>query len=482
MSQYHQKNDLDVFKQERLNQNNVGFFSNLLEQKAKQENLASLKLFLQALLKKENFLADYVQFVKTTQTTEYLSDFMRNYVDLLTTRLEDKDAFLLAECFFYAFLFLADKCRLAEHIFISVLADFVESFGFGLADNLLEVCIRKGFRKLEERLRFIYLYYSDDEQLSKLLVQKDSWSSFTLLYMFLMNGNCPRARYLKFELLRTMMQNEEANNPAKLAGKGLTPELLLYGLLKEEQTQGTLGSKRNRAPPEQQSILERSLKELLRRPGSKDFIEGLFGVYQGLSEYKKCNPGKIEFEFIRDTLLELSALIQSNRDRTTLSAIQELKVILALFCNFLTDFAQQTLQETALIDMVYDNLLDLINTENSFTKYIGVSVFTNLLLKHIKKKVNDNGNKNHPLHLIKVCLKGLDSEPEKGLFMFKPINIWPQITAAVNRLIEESMGDEKRRITRIQEYLRRVEEEFSANKNGNNEMNNEVWKFLKKLP
>ena len=97
MAQYNQKNDLDVFKQERLNQNNVGFFSNILEQKAKQENLSNLKLFLQALLKKENFLADYIQFIKSTQTAEYLSDFMKNYVDLLTTRLEDKDAFLLAE-------------------------------------------------------------------------------------------------------------------------------------------------------------------------------------------------------------------------------------------------------------------------------------------------------------------------------------------------------------------------------------------------
>ena len=424
-----------------------------------------------------------MQFVKNTQTTEFLSDFMRNYVDLLTTRLEDKDAFLLAECFFYAFIFLADKCRLAEHIFVTVLADFVESFGFGIADNLLEVCLRKGFKKLEERLRFLYLFYSDDEQMAKLLSSKDSWSSFTLLYMFLMNVNCPRARYLKFEYLRNMMQNEELNNPTRMAGKSLTPEILLYALLKEEQSPGTLGSKRNRANPEQQGILEKSLMEILRKPSSKDFIEGLFGVYQGLTEFKKCNPGKIEFDFIRNTLLELSTLVHAHKDRNTLATIQELKVTLALFCNFLTDFPKQTLDEPALIDMVYDNLLDLINTDNSFTKYIGVSVFTNLLLKHIKKKVNDtNGNKNHPLHLIKVCLKGLETEPEKGLFMFKPVNIWPQITAAVNRLIEENMTDDKRRVLRIQEYLKRVEEEFSANKNGNNEMNVEVWKFLKKLP
>lgn len=484
MSQYHLKNnDLDAFKQERLCQNNVMFFSNILEQKAKQDNLANLKLFLQALLKKENFLTDYIQFVKNSQTMEFLSDFMKNYVDLLTTRLEDKDAFLLAECFFYAFLFLADKCRLAEHIFVTVLADFVESFGFGLADNLLEVCIRKGFKKLEERLRFMYLFYSDDEQLQKLLSQKDSWSSFTLLYMFLMNSNCPRARYLKYEVVRNMLQKEEEENQnQKFSSKTLTPEILLNGLLKEEQSQNNLGSKKTRGHLEQQSALERSLKELLRRPGSKDFIEGLFGVYQGLSEFKKCYPGKMEFDFIKETIQELAALVHQSRDRTSLATIQELKVVLALFCNFLTDYPQQTLQEPTLIDMVYDNLLDLINTDNSFTKYIGVSVFTNLLLKHIKKKVNDsNGNKNHPLHLIKVCLKGMEGEPEKGLFTFKPINMWPQITAAVNRMIEENLNDDKRRIMRIQDYLKRVEEEFSANKAGNNDMNNEVWKFLKKL-
>lgn len=483
MSMNSLKNDLDVFKQERLNQNNVMLFSSILEQRAKSDNLPSLKLFLQSLLKKDNFLAGYVQCVKDTQSTEHLSDFMRNYVDLLAQRLDDKDAFLLAECFFYAFIFIADKCRLAEHIFVMVLADFVESFGFGIADNLLEVCIRKGFKKLEERLRFIYLYYSDDEQMQKLLSSKDSWSSFTLLYMFLMNGNSPRARYLKFEYLRNMMQNEEMANNVKMNGKSLTPEILLYGLLKEEQSQGKLGSSRSKANPEQQGLLEKSLTEILRRPGSKDFIEGLFGVYQGLSEFKKANPGKIEFEFVRHTLLELSALIQTNRDRNTLGAIQELKVILALFCNFLTDFPKQTLDEPPLIDMVYDNLLDLINTENCFTKYIGVSVFTNLLLKQIKKKVNDtSNNKSHPLHLIKVCLKGLETEPERGLFLFKPINIWPQITAAVNRLIDENLSDDKRRVSRIQEYLRRVEEEFASNKNGNNEMNLEVWKFIKKLP
>lgn len=483
MTQFNQKNELDVFKNERVTQHNVHVFSSILEHKSKQDNLANLKVFLQALLKKENFLTDYIQFVKNTQTNENLSDFMRNYIDLLTNRLEDKDAFLLAECFFYAFIFLADKCRMAEHIFMTILADFVESFGFGLADNLLEVCIRKGFKKLEERLRFMYLFYSDDEQLQKLISQKDSWSSFTLLYMFLMNSNCPRARYLKFEVLRNMIQKEEdENSHQKFASKSLTPESLLNGLLKEEQMQTTLGSKKNRGHLEQQSALEKSLKELLRRPSSKDFVEGLFGVYQGLSEFKKCHPGKMEFDFIKETIHELAALVHQTRDRTSLSTAQELKVLLALFCNFLTDYPQQTLQDPGLIDMIYDNLLDLINTDNSFTKYIGVSVFTNLLLKHIKKKVNDNnGNKNHPLQLIKVCLKGMENPPEKGLFVFKPVNMWPQITAAVNRMIEENLNDDKRRISRIQEYLKRVEEEFSSNKSGNNDMNNEVWKFLKKL-
>ena len=144
-----------------------------------------LKTYLQAVLKKESFLSDYVHFTKLTQGPEYLTDFIKNYIDVLTNRLEDKDAFLLLECFFYCFMFLADKCRLSEHIFLSVLADFVESFGFGLADNLLEVCIRKALKKMEERLRFMYLFYSDDTQLKKLLEKRDSWSPFTLLYLFL---------------------------------------------------------------------------------------------------------------------------------------------------------------------------------------------------------------------------------------------------------------------------------------------------------
>ena len=129
------------------------------------------------------------------------------------------------------------------------------------------------------------------------------------------------------------------------------------------------------------------------------------------------------------------------------------------------------------------NLMELINTDNGFTKYIGISVFTNLLLKKIKKNVSDhNSNKDLSLKLVKVCLKGMEGEPDPNLFNFKIITILPQIYYSISKIIDDNVSDEKRRVTRIQDYLKRVEEEFCSLKNGSNELNNEIWKFIKKLP
>ena len=141
------------------------------------------------------------------------------------------------------------------------------------------------------------------------------------------------------------------------------------------------------------------------------------------------------------------------------------------------------MSDEVLVDMTFKNLLELINMDIGFTKYIGVSVFTNLLLSKVRKSIGPDANQNgQTLRLLKVCLKGLEEEPETGLFSLKDIKIWPQIYSAINRLIDENIGDEKRRLSRIQDYLKRVEEEFVASKSGNNDMNNEVWRFLKKLP
>lgn len=475
--------DLETFKQERVNASSIGLFSTFLSEKSKCDNIALLKTFLQAILKKENFLSDYIHFTKMTQTSEFLTDFMKNYIEVLTTRLEDKDAFLLAECFFYAFLFLADKCRLSEYIFLNVLADFVESFGFRLAENLLELAINKQLRKIEERLRFVFLFYSDDGQLKKLLEKKDSWSSFTLLYLFLSNPQSSRGRYLKHELLReSSTENEEASlkrreETMRQNGKVITPEILLIGLLEEDSNNATVKSS------SEMSLIERSMKELLKRSGSKDLIESLFGIYQGLHEAKKNNPKALNFNFVRDTIKELYALIQSKTERNQAAQVNELKVIMGLFGNFLGEFPQDTMADNNLVEVTYSNLLDLIMMDNGFTKYIGISVFTNLLLKKIKKSFQSEGNaKDQSLKLVKVCLKGLEEEPEAGLFTVKNVQLWPQIYSAISRLIDENLGDERRRISRIQDYLKRVEEEFQASRTGNNDMNNEVWRFLKKLP
>lgn len=473
------KAELETFRVEKLSASTLGYFSDFISQKSKIDNLAILKQLLHIMLKKDNFLADYMQLSKHAQSAETLTEFMRNYIEQLQQRLEDKDAFLLAECFFYQFLFLADRCRLSEHLFLTTLSDFVESFGFGVADNLLELCLVKGLKKMEERIRFMYLYYSDDTQLNRL--PKDSWSVFTMLYLFLSSSQTPRAKYLKHELLKEaetiQMRNQLQGNQINQKPPW-SPENLLIGLLEEEEKR-----KKNNSAHIPNGVIELAFRELMKRPANKDIVESIFGIYQGMLEARKTSPLAFEFVFIKEVLESMINLIMTRAERNNSVSVNELRVLLALFSNFLASYSEESNKDEELMIMVYENLSELINAENGFTKYIGISVFTNLLLNNIKRKMNDKqAGKNQAFNLVKVCLKGLQSEPDTSLFAFKAINIWPQVASALSRLIDESIGDDRRKLARVQEYLRRVEEEFSSTKGGNNDLNTEVWKFLKKLP
>lgn len=472
MSNSAAKLDLETFKNERLNRSTVEYFSTFLMEKSKLDALPQLKTILVAILKKEGFLAEYMHITKCTQGNEYLSDFMRNYIDVLAQRIEDKDGFLLAECFFYCMLFVAEKCRLSEHIFLTVLADFVESFGFALADNLFEVCNRRSLKRMEERMRFMLLFYTDDAQVKKL---KDSWSASLLLYLFLSSPNSPRAKYLKYEYLREARQDEDRAQRLE-EQRNKMPETILTAMLEDDESLITSGCRRNTF------VFERCVQEVLKNPASGSFIESLFGLYQSVMEFRRNKTRIIEFSFIKDTILKIAQLAASKPDRTPAMQVLELRVVLALFCNLLTDFVEETMQDHQLIDVVFSNIMDLVAADSAFTKYVGVSVFASLILVKIKKPANDFPNRDQFLRLVKVGIKGLENKPEPNLFSFRPLSGWNQVAAAVNRLVDEQVGDEKRRLTRIQEYLKRVEEEFSSCKNGNNEMNMEVWKFLKKLP
>lgn len=472
MSNSATKLDLETFKNERLNRTSVEYFSAFLMEKSKLDSLPQLKSTLVAILKKEGFLAEYMHIIKCTQGSEFLSDFMRNYIDVLTQRIEDKDAFLLAECFFYCMVFVAEKCRLSEHIFLTVLADFVESFGFALAENLFEVCIRRSLKRMEERLRFMMLFYTDDAQVKKL---KETWSASLLLYLFLSSPNSPRAKYLKYEYLREAKQEEERAQRAE-EQRAKMPETILTAMLEDDESLIATGNRRNTY------IFERCLQEVLKNPGSGSFIESLFGLYQSVMEFRRNKTKIIDFSFIKETILRIAQLAASKPDRTPAMQVLELRVVLALFCNLLTDFAEETTQDQQLMDVIFSNIMDLVAADSAFTKYVGVSVFASLILAKIKKPGNDFPNRDQFLRLVKVGIKGMEGKPEPNLFSFRPQTGWNQVAAAVNRLVDEQIGDEKRRLNRIQEYLKRVEEEFSGCKNGNNEMNMEVWKFLKKLP
>ena len=479
------KDQLDVFRSEKVTASSLSFFSAFVESKAKVTELPKLKAVLQAFIKKENFLADYLHHTKNAQTAEHLTDFMRTYVNALTCRLEDSDGFLLVECFFYGMVFLAEKCRLAEHIFMTVLADFVESFGFALADNLLEVCLGKGLRKMEERLRFLFLFYSDDAQLRKLLERREGWSSFTLLYLFLMNPDSPRVKYLRHELIhappdddlrRQLHSKEDASKPRMLSANSL-----LLGLLEEEPRALPDSDKLKGA--QSVAFLEKTFNELIKRTSSKEIVEALFGIYHGVAEVKKKFPEAIQFSFISRCIRELGAIVQGKSDRNPMASLNEIKVILAFFTNFLCDWPAEASSDTDLVTIAYSNLMDLIRADNGFMKYTGTTVCTNLLVKKIRRSLSDyNTAKEHSVRLMKICLKGLDAPPETSVFSFKPMGQFGTIFAALGRILDEQLTDDKKKIVRIQEYLRRVEEEFEASKSSTAEMNNEVWKFLKKLP
>lgn len=483
MNNTQQRITIESLRKEVLNPGTYKVFSEFIREKSKIQSLPMLKNVLQTMLRKDNFMAEYITLCKNTQGTEYLSDFMKNYIDTLSLNPDDKDGFLLCECFFYGFLFLSEKCRLSEHIFMTTLCDFTESFGFALVDNLLEVALKKKLSRVEERLRFLYLFYSDDEQLRKLLIEKkDSWSIFTLLYLFLAASDSSRAKYLKHDLV--------VQPPSEIAGlleedrrseavrRAIGPDTLLLGLLGPGQGP-TKEDNLNHLNPE---FILQTLKEVVKRPGSRDLIENLFGLYQGLMEAQRTRGNNLSFDLVKSCIMELDRLISASASKTPVHSLNELKVLKALYCNTLVEFSDQTKADQEFLDKVVTNLMELIKTENGFSKYVGISVFMTLAMKGIRKKVKDDGNSQQYLNLMKVCYKGLNSEPDPHLFAFRSFAGWRSVFEAINRLLDEQLGDEKRRVSRIQDYLKKVEEEFATTRGGNNDMNNEVWRFLKKLP